>query len=294
MENTFTPTSMSTSTLTIPPTSMSTQTQTQKLIKSYETLKKYPNINHPNRYPRSYKQTTDQTRFMVEYHDLIFVNAVSLIPNIDIGYQQNLTPQELETWIYNTKSYFRKLNKYLNEKCDEQYKHFQEVEKQKLASTCLKMEYIEALPDDLIHKIHSYLLPETRIILLTAKYPDYMKSIILKHKNDDLKKILSQVIEKKYYRYINRRAERIECFPNLDIRFTFRNKETFSTVTKKLLDTFMKAPAKTPELYQEFQTIALRLLQFLVYNGAYQERPKPVKKPTKKTKKSTKKVSKKT
>lgn len=261
------------------------------LIKSYEALKKYPNINHPNRYPRSYKQTTDQTRFMVEYHDLIFANAVSLIPNIDIGYQQNLTSQELERWITNAKSYFKFLTKYLNEKCDEQYKHFQEVEKQKLASTCLKMEYVEALPDDLIHKIHSYLLPETRIILLTAKYPDYMKRIILKHKNDDLKKILSQVIEKKYYRYINRRSERIECFPNLDIRFTFKNKETFSTVTKKLLDTFMKAPAKTPELYQEFQTIALRLLQFLVYNGAYQEKPKPVKKPTKK---STKKVSKKT
>ena len=288
MENTFIPNTSTT------PTTTSTEMTTEILIHRYEKLKKYPNINRPNRYPRSYKQTTDQTRFMVEYHDLIFVNAVSLIPNIDIGFQQNLTPEKLEQWLSNAKSYFNSINRYLQQKCDEQYKHFQEVEKQKLASTCLKMEYVQALPDDIINKIHSYLLPETRIILLKEKYPAYMKSIILKHKNDDLKKILSQVIEKKYYMYINRRAERIECFPNLDIRFTFRNKETFSTVTKKILDTFMKAPAKTPELYQEFQKIALRLLQFLVYNGAYQERPKPVKKPTKKTKISTKKVSKKT
>jgi len=303
LENTFIPDSISESSSTESSEKPSSipKTPTEKLIKRYETLKKYPNINPPNRYPKTYKPPTDRNRFTVEYHDLILANAVSLIPNIDIGYQQNLTPEQLERWITNAKSYFKSLTKYLNEKCDEQYKHYLEIEKQKASSNNLNMELIEALPDELIHKIHSYLLPETRMILLTTKYPYYMKSI-LKHNNTILKKILHNVIDKKYHKEIYKSAEHLNCFPsNFDLRFTFKNKESFAIITNRLLDTFMKVPAKTPELYQYFQNVALRLLQFLVYNGAYQERPPPAAKQAKQakqakkpTKKSTKKSNKQT
>ena len=306
LENTFIPNSPAESSSRSSSTSSSTsssQTPTEKLIKRYETLKKYPNINPPNRYPKTYKPLTDRNRFIVEYHDLIFANAVSLIPNIDIGYQHNMKPQELERWITNAKSYFKSITKYLNEKCDEQYKHYLEIEKQKASSTKLNMENIESLPDELIHKIHSYLLPETRIILLTANYPDYMKSI-LKQNNAKLKKILHNVIDKRYHKEIYKSAEHRNCFPSsLDLRFTFKNKESFDIITNRLLETFVTAPAKTPELYQYFQKVALRLVQFLVYNGAYQERPPPAKptKPTKQAKqakkpakKSTKKSTKQT
>ena len=289
LENTFIPnTSTSTSSSTAESISQTnTIMTTEKLINRYEKLKKYPNINPPNRYPKPYNQNRERG-YIAEYHDLIFANSVNLIPNIDIGYQHNLTPEKLEQWLSNAKSYFNSINRYLHEKCDEQYKHYLEIEKQKTSSINLNMEYVQALPDDLIHKIHSYLLPETRIILLTTKYPDYMKSLIQKQKNDKLKKILHNVIEKKYYRDTNKSQQRRECFPNgIDIRFTFKNKESFAIITNKLLDTFMKAPAKTPDLYQEYQKIALRLLQFLVYNGAYQEKPKPIKTPRKKTTKKT-------
>jgi hypothetical protein len=299
LENTFIPNSPAESTSTASSTSSSSrpasisQTTTEKLIKRYEKLKKYPNINPPNRYPKPYNQSRERG-YIAEYHDLIFANSVNLIPNIDIGYQHNLTPEKLEQWLSNAKSYFNSINRYLNEKCDEQYKHYLEIEKQKASSINLNMECVQALPDDLIHKIHSYLLPETRIILLTTKYPDYMKSI-LKQNNAKLKKIVHNVIEKKYYREITKTMEHRNCFPSsLDLRFTFKTKESFAIITNKLLDTFMKAPAKTPELYQEFQKIALRLVQFLVYNGAYQERPKPVinapvKMRTKKPRKTTQK-----
>jgi len=300
LENTFIPNSPAESTSTASSTSSSSrpasisQTTTEKLIKRYEKLKKYPNINPPNRYPKPYNQSRERG-YIAEYHDLIFANSVNLIPNIDIGYQQNLTPEKLEQWLSETKTYFKSIYKYLNEKCDEQYKHYLEIEKQKASSINLNMECVQALPDDLIHKIHSYLLPETRIILLTTKYPDYMKSI-LKQNNAKLKKIVHNVIEKKYYREITKTMEHRNCFPSsLDLRFTFKTKESFAIITNKLLDTFMKAPAKTPELYQEFQKIALRLVQFLVYNGAYQERPKPVinapvKTRTKKPRKTTQKT----
>lgn len=279
LENTFIPNTTSSST---------TEMTTEKLINRYEKLKKYPNINPPNRYPKPYNQSRDRG-YIAEYHDLIFANSVNLIPNIDIGYQHNLTPEKLEQWLSNAKTYFNSINRYLHQKCDEQYKHYLEIEKQKASSINLNMEYVQALPDDIINKIHSYLLPETRIMLLTTKYPNYITSL-LKQNNTKLKQILSNVIEKKYYREITKTMEHRNCFPNgIDIRFTFKNKESFSTITNKLLDTFMKAPAKTPELYQEFQKIALRLVQFLVYNGAYQERPKPVKTPRKKTIKTTKK-----
>ena len=281
LENTFIPNTTSTST--------TTEMTTEKLINRYEKLKKYPNINPANRYPKPYNQSRDRG-YIAEYHDLIFANSVNLIPNIDIGYQHNLTPEKLEQWLSNAKTYFNSINRYLHQKCDEQYKHYLEIEKQKASSINLNMEYVQALPDDIINKIHSYLLPETRIMLLTTKYPNYITSL-LKQNNAKLKQILSNVIEKKYYREITKTMEHRNCFPNgIDIRFTFKNKESFSTITNKLLDTFMKAPAKTPELYQEFQKIALRLVQFLVYNGAYQERPKPViKTPRKKTIKTTKK-----
>ena len=285
LENTFIPNTTSSSTTT---STTTTEMTTEKLINRYEKLKKYPNINPPNRYPKPYNQSRDRG-YIAEYHDLIFANSVNLIPNIDIGYQHNLTPEKLEQWLSNAKTYFNSINRYLHQKCDEQYKHYLEIEKQKASSINLNMEYVQALPDDIINKIHSYLLPETRIMLLTTKYPNYITSL-LKQNNTKLKQILSNVIEKKYYREITKTMEHRNCFPNgIDIRFTFKNKESFSTITNKLLDTFMKAPAKTPELYQEFQKIALRLVQFLVYNGAYQERPKPVKTPRKKTIKTTKK-----
>jgi hypothetical protein len=295
LENTFIPNSpaeSSSSSSSSVESQTRPKTSTEKLIERYETLKKYPNINPPNRYPKTYKPPTDRNRFTVEYHDLIFANAVSLIPNIDIGYQHNLTPEKLEEWLSNAKTYFESLTKYLNEKCDEQYKHYLEIEKQKASSTKLNMENIESLPDDLIHKIHSYLLPETRIILLTSKYPDYMKSI-LKQNNAKLKKILHNIIDKRYHKEIYKSAEHRSCFPtNLDLRFTFKNKDSFNIITNRLLETFMTVPAKTPELYQYFQKVALRLVQFLVYNGAYQERPPPVK-PAKQAKNPAKKITKK-
>lgn len=280
LENTFIPNPSSTST--------STKMTTEILIHRYEKLKKYPNINPPNRYPKPYNQNRERG-YIAEYHDLIFANSVNLIPNIDIGYQQNLTPEKLEQWLSNAKSYFNSINRYLHQKCDEQYKHYLETENQKASSINLNIENVQALPDEIIHKIHSYLLPETRIILLKEKYPSYMKSIILKLRNDELKQILSKIIEKKYYKEIYKSTEHRSCFTSdLDIRFTFKNKDSFSKITNKLLDTYMNTPAKTPELYQYFQKVALKLLQFLVYNGAYQEKPKPVKAPRKKTTKKSK------
>ena len=291
LENTFIPNTTSSRTSSTPSTPKMT---TEILIHRYEKLKKYPNINPPNRYPKAYNESRER-RHIAEYHDLIFANSINLIPNIDIGYQQNLTPEKLEQWLSNAKSYFNSINRYLHQKCDEQYKHYLEIEKQKASSINLNMENVQALPDDIIHKIHSYLLPETRIILLTTKYPSYMKSIILKLRNDELKQILSKIIEKKYYKEIYKTTEHRNCFSaDLDIRFTFKNKDSFSKTTNKLLYTYMNTPAKTPELYQYFQKVALKLLQFLVYNGAYQEKPKPIKTPRKKTAKTTKTTNKNT
>jgi hypothetical protein len=236
----------------------------------FNKLKEYPIPKEAIRYPKV--TTTDGTFYNsstapTQIHDVIIANTGSLVPNIDIGYQMSIDKNDLIDWINKTKEYMEAVNRDFQQKCDAKLSKLIKIEEQKEKSKVLNMDLVNKLPEDMIRHIYQYLLPETKIQLMKARYPNLdanimkLKSVVLKKMSDNIcRRYYNPVIDTMY------KYNRIRCLPYaFHMRFSFTNKKTCINNINKLIGTYKSAVAHTPSDYRYFQKKTMKIIQSLIY-----------------------------
>jgi hypothetical protein len=256
----------------------------------YETLSQYPIIKEPVRYPKR-KNPIDAT---TTPHHMITSNLENLVPNLTIGYQMNMEANQLIEWVNASKNYVEKINKDFQEKCERRVNKIIRIEENKEHAKKLDMNKLDQLPEDIIRYIHEFLLPETRIILLRAKYPN-LNANIMKLRLPQLKNFSANMQIKIYnpmMRYIDK-TDRRRCLPNgFYAKFGVTRKQDFLNNIEKFMGTCERAVAYSESDHRYFQRKTLRILRALIYVAKRKnvldkpyapelEPPVPIKKPRK-------------
>jgi len=238
----------------------------QSIRNIHNELLEFPIFNEPQHFP------IDTTQPFVRggtFHDLIAANLMSLVPNIDMGYHAEKTPEEMLRWITLAKTYSTQLNNVFQRQCDMQTKQLLASEKQRTRCQDLTMTDINTyLPDDVIRTIYDFLLPETKIQFFLAKYPLYHTTLQNNLNTKQLKRLL-RVTRDRFY---------INIRPSLRKSLTrdyalygglnqHVNKTATITVLNILFNTLRTARPNTPDNHRYFQTLALKLLKLMIYLG---------------------------
>jgi hypothetical protein len=170
-------------------------------------------------------------------------------------------------WIVIAKEYVNKLNEEFQQRCDKKTQKIIDIEQHKERTKTFDMQTMDKLPEDIIRYIHDFLMPETRIQLLRARYPN-LDSNIMKLKVPVLKGFLRNIETKIYTPMMNKlyKYNRHRCLPKgFYIRFGYSHKPEFINKINKFIGTCENAVAHSPSDYRYFQKKALRLLRSLIY-----------------------------
>ena len=233
----------------------------------FDRLSLYPNPIAAVRYPKP--QVFSRSRYNSSIHDMIYANMAEIVPNIDIGYHaQTFTPANLAEWIKSTKTYYNTMNNIFQKKCDDQLAKLNRIEDQKVRCTNFEISKIDRLPEEVVLYIRKFLLPESRIDELLAKYPDYVDTM-KKMSVAKLRNLFMRGIYTPYYLQIimtSQNRERIKCIqPSLIIRATFKNRTHCANEIRRIFEACRNAIPQTPEEHIYFQKKTLKILQVIVY-----------------------------
>jgi hypothetical protein len=255
----------------------------------FEELSYYPITKEPTRFPKIRPPATTDS-----IHNLVYTNLTNIIPNIDIGFQMNMETNQIMDWIEKTKQYSIQLNNEFQKQCEKKMQKLIKIEEHKERAKVLDMNKLDLLPEDIIRYIHDFLMPETRIVLLRARYPNLYINL-LKLRSPQLKKFSENIMTKYYRPMMNTlyKHNRGRCLPKgFYMRFGFTKKADFLNNVTKFMGTCETAVAHTPSDYRYFQRKTLRILKSLIYVAKYKhvlekpyapelEVPMPAKKPRK-------------
>lgn len=237
------------------------------LEQQFIELMQYPIPKEAQRYPKPSSSTIYNYQSPTQIHDILYANLISLVPNIDIGCQMEMDPEQLKLWIEQTKEYAENLNKDFQNKCNKKLQKILRIEQQKQKCQVLNMDYFNQLPEDIIKHIHKYLTPEINIQLMKARYPNLYANL-MKLKVPQIKN-LTESIRKNFYSQIMQQLyknNRARCLPKgFYMRFGFHNKQHSIDTIYKLLGSFENAVAHTPGDYIYFQKKSLRIIKTLIY-----------------------------
>ena len=228
----------------------------------YKSLVTYPITKEVNRFPKQTEKTIDPP-----FHLLLQTNLDLLVPNIDVGYQMDMERDRMFEWIITAKEYVNKLNEEFQQRCNKKTQKIIDVEQHKERTKTFDMKTMDRLPEDIIRYIHDFLMPETRIQLLRARYPN-LDANIMKLKVPILKGLLKNIETKIYTPMMNTlyKYNRHRCLPKgFYIRFGYLHKPDCMNKINKFIGTCETAVAHSPSDYRYFQRKALRMLKALVY-----------------------------
>jgi len=241
---------------------------------AYKQISNYPFPCEPIRYPRLLNPSTNQYQFnhKSSFHDLIHANMQAIVPSIELGLYYERTHEDIEYWIHDTKAYIKMLNDNIQHKCNKKLKSLKLIKKQAELSKKLDINNIINLPDEIVNHIHGFLLPETRIELLLARHPIYLKNLE-KLTSENLKKYLRCIqatYMKKVFEYDSRNPDRHTCIGRQpDLLISFSKKQAGVEQLQNILTIIRNAVPKSQEFHRYYQQWALRLLQSMVYISTY-------------------------
>lgn len=244
---------------------------TDKTCKNiFQELQHYPIPKDPIRYPRNTDLTETSHLYKSTVHDLIHINMKALVPNIEMGYYYNHSTQEIEEWIKKTKDYIDIVRRNIKKKCDVQMCKLIRLRQLEQRTKDLDVARFDKLPEDIIRYIHEFLMPETKITLLLARYPTYPKTLE-KITSENLKKYLHHINDKyrqNVFEYNLRQPDRLSCVTNIKpFYLSYSKKQDAIKQIVDLFDTIRNAIPKTQEFHRYYQNYALRLLQSMIYVG---------------------------
>jgi hypothetical protein len=236
----------------------------------FQELQTYPIPKEPIRYPRNTDLTETNHAYRSTAHDLIHINMKTLVPNIEMGYYHHHTTEQIEEWINKTKEYIDTVRRNIRKKCDIQMCKLIRIRQQEQRIKNLDMKKLDKLPEDIIRYISEFLMPETRIVLLLARYPTYPRTLE-KITSENLKKYLKHInvtYNNKIFEYSMSNPERRTCITNFKpFYLTYSKKEDGIKQIVELFNVVRNAIPKTPEYNRYYQNYALRLLQSMIYVG---------------------------
>jgi hypothetical protein len=237
---------------------------------SFQELQTYPIPKEPIRYPRNTDLTETHHAYKSTAHDLIHLNMKALVPNIEMGYYHNHTTEQIEEWINKTKEYTNMICRNIKKKCDIQMCKLIRMRQQEQRIKDLDMKKLDKLPEDIIRYISEFLMPETKIKLLLARYPTYPR-ILEKITSENLKKYLKHInvtYNNKIFEYSMSNPDRRTCITNFKpFYLTYSKKEDGIKQIVELFNVVHNAIPKTPEYNRYYQNYALKLLQSMIYVG---------------------------
>lgn len=236
------------------------------------------------------RRTLDGVYHKTTFDDLIVCNLTELVPNIQLGNYHNKTNDEIITWINNTKLYGDLVHRQFQSLCNEKMTQILHAKKQQQLYEKFSSEKVENLPPDIQKRIRGYLLPETKLTLLEALYPNIRESM-KKWKVHELKMFYKTVVQEHYYskRNINySKPSLIEYY----CRGGLTNKEEYIKETFNILNMFKTAMPTDLEKYHYHKLLATKLFLSIIYVNnklvviPNKEKEEKKKKATKATKKS--------
>jgi hypothetical protein len=214
---------------------------------SFQELQKYPIPKEPIRYPRNTDLTETNHSYRSTFHDLIHLNMRALVPNIEMGYYHNHTTEQIEEWINKTKEYTNIIYRNIRKKCDVQICKLIRIRQQEQRIKDLNMKQLDKLPEDIIRYISEFLMPETKITLLLARYPTYARTLE-KITSDNLKKYLHCInnnYRQKVFEFDLRQPDRRTCIQNIQPFYVTYSKK--QDAIKQIVDLFDKIRNAIPK-----------------------------------------------
>ncbi len=229
----------------------------------YNEIMNYPFPDHLITY-RPYNPNSNRINRRTTFDDLIYLNLKELVPNVYLGMHKNHDNEEIKRWIQLTKMYGNKLNEQLQYYCNEKLNQVQQIEENTKRTAKFNYKKVKELPCDIQEQIYSYLMPETRLIILEEKYKNIkenMKKWKVEHLKQFLKNVICDVYEPKCYE-----PYMIKCLPDrVTIYKSHTNKKQFIDEIFKLYNLFKTAVPKNYEKYQYFWNTALKLFTSIMY-----------------------------
>lgn len=231
----------------------------------YDEIVNYPLPDHIITY-RPYVQNSNGHRNnrRTTFDDLIYLNLKELVPNMYLGLHKNHSTDDIKRWTELTKTYGNKLNEQLQNYCNEKLNQVQQIEENTKRTTKFDYKKVKELPCDIQEQIHSYLMPQTRLIILEEKYKNIkedMKKWKVEHLKQFLKNVICDVYEPKCYEPYT-----LKCLPDrVTIYKSQTNKKQFIDEIFKLYNLFKTAVPKSYEKYQYFWNTALKLFTSIMY-----------------------------
>ena len=232
---------------------------------AYNELISYPLPQHVVTYRKQVYSNNLPYRFIkTTFHDLIYLNMQELIPNIELGLFENKTNEQIKEWIEKTKQYNLSM-----------YNHFQSILNQKslLINSIIQldedrkqfdMEKCNDLPCDIIKNILYFLTPDTRIILLTSRYPN-LKTNMTIWKVSEIKQFYKEVVLAKYVNKIrdnySKRSLKQLCFGGISMP----NKGAFIDEIFNIIDVLQNAIPRDIDNYYSYKHQALKLLMSVIF-----------------------------
>lgn len=230
----------------------------------YEKLKEHPipestvtYLEHNNPYYTGsrYRRTN--------FDDLISLNLHELVPNIPLGEYKQMTHEEIENWIINTKEYGESVNKEFQAKCDEKKRAIEYAKGHKIRADKFDVNKMNKLTGVLQLHIMKFLPTETKLTLLEERHKD-IKEKMKKWKVDQLKTFYRNVIHEKYVRYTYENYRK-KCLSVETFRLSITNKEEYIKEIFKVLNMYKNAVPRQLDNYYIFKEKATKLFSTIVY-----------------------------
>ena len=227
----------------------------------YNEIANYPLPDHIITY-RPYNGTYRTRR--TTFDDLVYLNLKELVPNIYLGLHLNHSTEDIKKWSQLTKTYGNKLNEQLQSYCNDKLMQIEQIEENTKRTNRFDYKKVKELPTDIQQKIQSYLMPQTRLIILEDKYKDIkedMKKWKVEHLKNFLSKVVCDVYEPKCYEPYT-----LKCLPErVTIYKSCTNKKQYIDEIFKLYSLFKKAIPKDYNKYQYFWNTALKMFTSILY-----------------------------
>ena len=231
----------------------------------YDEIAKFPLPDHVITYrPYVQSNTGYRTSRRTSFDDLVYLNLKELVPNIYLGLHLNHSTEDIKKWSQLTKTYGNKLNEQLQSYCNDKIMQIEQIEENTKRTNKFDYAKVKELPLDIQQNVQSYLMPQTRLIILEEKYKNIkedMKKWKVEHLKNFLSKVVCDVYEPKCYEPYT-----LKCLPErLTIYKSCTNKKQYIDEIFKLYSLFKKAVPKDYNKYQYFWNTALKMFTSILY-----------------------------
>jgi len=258
----------------------------------YNEIAKFPLPDHLITYrPYNPNNAPNRMNRRTTFDDLVYLNLKELVPNTYLGLHMEHSTEDIKKWIELTKTYGDKLNEQLQSYCDKKLTQVEQLEENTKRTKRFDYKKVKKLPSDIQQKIQSYLMPQTRLIILednNKNIKEDMKKWKVEHLKNFLSKVVCDVYEPKCYEPYT-----LKCLPDrITIYKSCTNKKQYIDEIFKLYSLFKKAIPKDYNKYQYFWNTALTMFMSIMYVNKHVTKKNVKKNVKKETKKKFKIVNK--